>query len=389
MSRGIPPAQPTASSATPTQRFEGLSAPSHRGDEIGCAHLSIKGFIMDFRRRMLSLAAIAGLIASPLLVASPATADDRRGNDRSGPDTELIADLGDSANGSTVGPDGALYVAVGAEGKVYRVNPRNGNTRVFAEDLPAALPGFGYGGVVDVAFRGHTAYVITTLIDEQFGGTEANGLYRIDDRDSHTLVADLSAFNRKYPRLDEDDPGAGELEGGNPFALESIRSGFLVTDGNLNRLFHISKKGKIRIVREFGDVVPTGLEADHRKIYMAEAGPVEAPGAVGKVISLNRRFHNERVVASGDPLVVDVEFSRCGRLYALRNGDPVEKADPGTPAIADTGEFLRVRNGHFKVLVDDLDQPVSVDFIRRSAYIVTLTGEIWRVSGFEKCGGHR
>jgi hypothetical protein len=36
-------------------------------------------------------------------------------------------------------------------------------------------------------------------------------------------------------------------------------------------------------------------------------------------------------------------------------------------------------NGTFSVVVDGLDRPTSVEFIRNTAYVVTLTGEIWRV----------
>jgi hypothetical protein len=336
---------------------------------------------MQFRRRMLSLAAIGGLVASTFFVATPASADDR-GKDH-GPKATMIADLGESANGSTVGPDGALYVAVGAEGKIYRVNPKNGHTRVFAEGLPKALEAVGYGGVVDVAFRGHTAYALVTLVDIP-PATGKNGVYKIQDRDSNKLVANISKFNGKHPAT---GAAAGDTPGGNPFAIQTVRGGFLVTDGNFNRLFHINKWGKIKIARQFGDVVPTGLEVTHRKVYMGQAGPEPHNAADGKVISLNHRFHNERVVASGETLIVDVEASRCGRLYALSNGDS-PKGEAIEPAVPNTGAFLKVKGDDFKTVLDKLNLPVSLDFIRSSAYIVSLDGAIWRVKGFEKCGGH-
>jgi hypothetical protein len=334
---------------------------------------------MQLRRRLLSFAAILGLIASPFLVASPASADDK-GKDH-GPRVTMVADLGDSANGSTVGPDGALYVAVGVEGKIYRVNPKNGHARVFAENLPAAVPAVGYGGVVDVAFRGHTAYALVSLVDIA-GGTGKNGVYKVLDRDSNKLIANLSKFNSRRPGTGQDLPG------GNPFAIQTVRNGFLVTDGNANRLFHIGKWGKIKIARQFGNVVPTGLEATHKKVYMGQAGPVPHADETGRVISLNHRYRSERVVASGEPLIVDVESSKCGRLYALSNGEPTPDAGPAEPALPDTGTFLRVKNGHFKVVLDELNLPVSLEFIGKSAYIVSLDGGIWRVKGFEKCGHH-
>jgi hypothetical protein len=334
---------------------------------------------MQLKRRLLSVAAILGLIASPLLVATPASADDR-GKDH-GPKATMIADLGNSANGSTVGPDGALYVAVGLEGKIIRVNPRNGHTSVFAEGLPT--PKIPYGGAVDVAFRGHTAYALVTLVDVG-GGTGKNGVYKIQDRDSNKLIANISRFNGKYPAPGMDAPG------GNPFAIQTVRSGFLVTDGNANRLFHIDKWGKIKIARQFGNVVPTGLEVTHKKVYVGESGPVPHADETGRVISLNHHYRSERLVASGEPLIVDVESSKCGRLYALSNGEPTPNAGPATPAKAGTGTFLRVKHGDFKVVLDELNLPVSLEFLGKRAYIVSLDGAIWRVKGFEKCGhGHR
>ena len=45
-----------------------------------------------------------------------------------------------------------------------------------------------------------------------------------------------------------------------------------------------------------------------------------------------------------------------------------------------TGSLVKVnRNGTFTVVVDGLDQPTSLEFIRNTAYVVTLTGEIWKV----------
>ena len=38
-------------------------------------------------------------------------------------------------------------------------------------------------------------------------------------------------------------------------------------------------------------------------------------------------------------------------------------------------------NGTFRVVVDGLNQPTSLEFIGDSAYVVTLGGEIWRIDG--------
>src|SRR4029453_2427001 len=50
-------------------------------------------------------------------------------------------------SGSTVGPDGALYVTEGVAGRITRVDPRTGETTTFASCLPPAITTLG-GGVL-------------------------------------------------------------------------------------------------------------------------------------------------------------------------------------------------------------------------------------------------
>jgi streptogramin lyase len=58
--------------------------------------------------------------------------------------TLLVSGLA-SGSGSTIGPDGALYVTEGAAGRVSRINPHNGHVSTFATGLPKR--------VVDIAER--------------------------------------------------------------------------------------------------------------------------------------------------------------------------------------------------------------------------------------------
>ena len=39
------------------------------------------------------------------------------------------------------------------------------------------------------------------------------------------------------------------------------------------------------------------------------------------------------------------------------------------------------RNGTFTVVIDGLNQPTSLEFIKHTAYVVTLGGEIWKIKG--------
>ena len=56
----------------------------------------------------------------------------------------------------------------------------------------------------------------------------------------------------------------------------------------------------------------------------------------------------------------------------------VDALEPTAWAVDDTGF---PKDGTFTVLVDRLNQPTSLEFIGKTAYVVTLGGEIWRIKG--------
>jgi hypothetical protein len=54
--------------------------------------------------------------------------------------------------------------------------------------------------------------------------------------------------------------------------------------------------------------------------------------------------------------------------------------EEGSPASPNTGALVEVnRDGSFTVIADGLDQPTSLEFIENTAYVVTLTGQIWKI----------
>jgi hypothetical protein len=90
-----------------------------------------------------------------------------------------------------------------------------------------------------------------------------------------------------------------------------------VTEGHLNRVLRVTRDGEVSELLGFGNIVPTGLEVRGRTIYMAEAGAVPHRPEDGKVVAFRPSSTTVREVASGSPLLVDVEFGRGRRLYAL------------------------------------------------------------------------
>jgi len=287
--------------------------------------------------------------------------------------------------GSTIGPDGALYVAEGAVGRITRIDLSTGKATTFAAGLPAAVPGVGLGGPMDVAFVGSTAYVLVAVVDSAVGGHQKDGIYRVDDKYNSTLLVDLGTWSFNHPP-DPIVPFNYFLPDGVQFALQPIDNGFLVSDGHLNRVLHVSKDGtEITVLKQFNDVVPTGLAKSGDTVFLAELGPVPETPDTGKVVSFGLSATHPLApaheVASGVSMIVGTAFGAHGRLYALSQGIAPAGIQPGQPASPDTGRLLRVNyDGTFTILADKLDQPTSLNFVGNTAYIVTLTGEVWEVT---------
>jgi sugar lactone lactonase YvrE len=286
--------------------------------------------------------------------------------------TRLVTGL-EGASGSTVGPDGALYVTEGAVGRISRVDPQTGQVTTFASGLPRSI--IGFGGPTDLAFVGNTAYVIVTLVGPQFGGSDIVGIYRVDGPTSFTVIADIGAFALENP---PETPFVGVM--GLQYAIEPYAGGFLVTDGHHNRVLRVTRDGSISVFRAFDNIVPTGLARWGRTVFMAQAGPLPHLPEDGRVLAFTHRPSEVVEVASGAPLLVDVEFGRGRTLFALSQGVWPAGAPEGSPALPDTGALLRVAaDGSFVKIADHLNQPTSLEVIGTTAYVVTLAGEIWRI----------
>ena len=279
------------------------------------------------------------------------------------------------ALGSTIGPDGALYVAEAIPGRISRVDPKSGRITTFASGLPKrVLP--SEGGVMDVAFIGGTAYALVSAVGPDVGGSEVVGIYRMDGPESFTVVADIGAFNVANPPTRD---FFIEVPSGYQIALETFRGGFLVSDGHLNRVLRVTRHGEVTELIAFDNIVPTGLAVSGNTVYLSQAGPLPHLPQNGKVVSFSPKSPTAREVASGARLLVDVEFGRGNSLYALSQGVWVGTV-PGTPAQPNTGSLVKVNpNGTFTVITDGLNQPTSLEFIGNDAYVVTLGGEIWKI----------
>src|SRR5947208_13197598 len=174
--------------------------------------------------------------------------------------TRLVTGL-QGAMGSTIGPDGALYVTEGAAGRISRVDPQTGQKTTFASGLPSSI--IGLGGAIDVAFIDNIAYVLVTLVGSQFGTSDIVGIYRVDGPDSFTVVADMGAFNWSHQPSGFDIAVPTGLQ----YALQTYRGGFLVTDGHLKRVLRVTLDGEVTVLIAFGNILGTRRASSCNHLY--------------------------------------------------------------------------------------------------------------------------
>ena len=89
-------------------------------------------------------------------------------------------------------------------------------------------------------------------------------------------------------------------------------------------------------------------------------------------------------MASGAPLLVDVE-ARGHTVFGLAQGDWPYLGEPGKegfPASPNTGLLMRAdRDGQFRPVVSGLDRPTTFEIIGDTAFVVTITGKVLRITG--------
>ena len=278
----------------------------------------------------------------------------------------------DGALGSTVGPDRALYVPEANTGTIARIDPRTGHRTTWATGLPRRVTAIG--GAMDIAFLDGRAYVLVTLVSPDVGGASADGVYRIDGLGRVSLIADIGAWSLAHP-----PKPPFFIPTGVQFALQPYHGSLVVTDGHHNRILRVGLDGTITQVQTFGDVVPTGLAHEGGSILFTEAGPVPHLPQNGRVLRIDTLTATPRLVAKGASLLVDIEPG-AGGLYGLSQGVFTPGHEEGSPADPDTGALVRVDSDSTMTPVSvGLDRPTSLEIIGHDAYVVTLSGDIWRV----------
>ncbi|MDR7253086.1 hypothetical protein J2X46_002071 [Nocardioides sp. BE266] len=331
-------------------------------------------------------------LALAVACALPITGAQARPQAPPGPDVTVLSSkaLGGLGSGSTIGPDGALYVTHSLGGKLLRIDPDTGAATVVGRGLPTQIPGFGVGGPMDVSFIGDVAYVLVSVAGADAGGPDdLMGIYRLRKNGAFSVFADLGTWSRNHPPSDPD----WFVGQGVQYSMDVWRGGFLVTDAHLGRVIRVNRNGRISELVGFGstDAVPLGLEVVGDRIFLTLAGPIPHLPITAKIREV-RPDGTSKVVArwgagyrGNRGLILDAEQDG-GPMYGLLQGywnlEPTP-ANEGFPAKHRTGEIVVVRaDGTFRTVVRKLDQPTSMELVGDVAYVVTYTGTILRIEGF-------
>jgi hypothetical protein len=339
---------------------------------------------------MIRRSSFVGIALILLLALSIGTASAAPKPPPAPPTATLLTSLNAIAFGSTVGPDGKLYVTDPTHGQILRVDPSTGSYTVFASGLPKTPPGWGDGGTFDVTFIDNTAYALvsevssdTSVADPSLDLHDKDGIYRIDGPDRFTIIADIGVWSMANP-----PPPSISLivPSGVQFAFLPYGDGFVVNDAHHNRVLYVTLDGHITQLLQFGDVVPTGMARWGTRFYMSQAGPLVQPTQttprveIGQIVAFDRKTLKPVQLAGGINLPIDVEFGPGRVLYALSQGTHLILDYEGSPADPNTGALLRVNpDGTTTTVVGPLNQPTSLKFIGNTAYVVCYTGEIWKI----------
>jgi len=285
-----------------------------------------------------------------------------------GPDGNLyVAEGGTGGQDSTVGqceqviPPIGPYTGSAQGARISKINA-NGFRSTVVDGLPSSQTAAGSGGltsgVADVAFIGRTLYGVLAGAGCSHGVAGVpNGIFRVNDNGTWTIIADLGAYQRSHPvaHPEEDDFEPD----GTWYSMIALRGDLYAVEPNHGELVKVTTAGAITRVIDIsasqGHVVPTAL-AYHGNFYVGNLNPFPIRDGSSKIWKITPSGQI-KAVAKGLTTVLGIAFDGRGRMYVLENTTGNPFPTPGT------GRVLRIDpSGAVHVVAAGLFLPTAMTF---------------------------
>ena len=284
-----------------------------------------------------------------------------------GPDCHLYvaeAGLGGTTNTSGICPDiqpgaaaGGPFLGSPTGGRISRVNADGVRTTV-TDQLPTTVSAFGdVLGVTDVAFIGNHLYALLWAGCSHGVIGVPNGLVRINLDGTHTVIADIGAWQVDNP-VAVGNRGEDFEPEGNPNSMITVGSTFYVVEANQGQLLKVKLDGTVSRVVDIsasqGHIVPTVADFHHGSFYVGNLGAFPIVDGSSNIYKISQDG-DITIAATGFTAIDGLVFDKKGRIYVLEisTGNPFPT--PGT------GRIVRVnKDGSKEVIATGLSNPTAM-----------------------------
>ena len=284
-----------------------------------------------------------------------------------GPDCHLYvaeAGLGGTRNTTELCPDiqpgpeaGGPFLGSTTGGRISRVNS-NGVRTTVTENLPSTSSQYGdILGVTDVAFIGHNLYALLWAGCSHGVPEVPNGIVRINFDGTHTVIADIGAWQVPNPVA---NPGADFEPEGNPNSMITVGNNFYVVEANQGQLLKVTLGGTVTRVIDIsasqGHVVPTVADFNHDYFYVGNLGTFPLVDGSSKIFKITPDGELT-IEATGFSAIDGLVFDKRGRIYVLEISTGNDFPTPGT------GRIVRHnKNGSKDIIATGLSNPSAMTF---------------------------